>query len=67
MLNADIPEHTIIWRLMSIVTPLQYHAQVQDARGSPGQWRTQKIFMGVSSGSYGGHLHLVSAVCDVTI
>ena len=32
------------------------------------QWRTQKIFMGgVGSGSYGGHLYLVCAVCDVTI
>jgi len=32
------------------------------------QWRTQKIFMGlVSWGSYGGHLYLVCAVCDVTI
>jgi len=32
-----------------------------------GQWRTQKNFMGVCRGSYGGHLHLVRAVCDVTI
>jgi len=32
------------------------------------QWRTQKIFMGgVRSGSYGGHLYLVCALCDVTI
>jgi len=32
------------------------------------QWRTQKIFMGgFGSGSYGDHLHLVCAVCDVTI
>jgi len=31
------------------------------------QWRTQKIFMGGGgSGSYGGHLYLVCAVCDVT-
>jgi len=33
-----------------------------------GQWRTQKIFTGgFGSGSYGGHLYLVFAVCDVTI
>jgi len=32
------------------------------------QWRTQKPFMGVVGwGSHGGHLHLVRAVCDVTI
>jgi len=32
------------------------------------QWRTQKIFIGgFGSRSYGGHLHLVCAVCDVTI
>ena len=32
------------------------------------QSRTQKIFMGVvCSGSYGGLLYLVCAVCDVTI
>jgi len=33
-----------------------------------GQWRTQKFFMGgVCSVVYGGHLHLVCALCDVTI
>jgi len=31
------------------------------------QWRTQKIFMGFHSMAYGSHLHLVCAVCDVTI
>jgi len=33
------------------------------------QWRMQKIFMGgaFGSGSYGGHLYLFCAVCDVTI
>jgi len=32
------------------------------------QWRTQKILMGgIGSGSYGGYLHLMCAVCDVTI
>jgi len=32
------------------------------------QWRAQKIFLGgVSPGSYGGHLYLVCALCDVTI
>jgi len=41
--------------------------------GKPGnfgrvQWRTQKIHGGgFGSGSYGGHLYLVFAVCDVTI
>jgi len=34
-----------------------------------GQWRSQKIFIrgGFGSGSYGGYLHLVCAVYDVTI
>jgi len=37
-------------------------------RGPTQQRRTQKIFMGViHSEAYGGHLHLVCAVCDVTI
>jgi len=32
------------------------------------QWRTQKIFMGAFHiVAYGGHLYLVSAVCDGTI
>jgi len=32
------------------------------------QWRTQKIFMGgFHSMTYGGDLHLVCALCDVTI
>jgi len=34
----------------------------------PSQWRTQKIFMGgLHSVAYGAHLHLVCAVCAITI
>jgi len=34
---------------------------------TPDQWRTQKIFRRVHSVAYGGHLHLVCAVYDVTV
>jgi len=49
------------------VVPLKYCSELDEV-WPVGQWRTQKFLMGgVHSVAYGGHLHLVCALCDVTI
>jgi len=58
-------EFLSIFRMLS--PPHKPKAPHRNAK-PPYQWRTQKVFMGgFGSGSYGGHLYLVCAVCDVTI
>jgi len=60
-----------LWSQLVVATIMCVHSLTPalDFHNFPNQWRTQKIFMGgwVHSVAYGGHFHLVCAVCDVTI